>query len=157
MADGLPEIRPPACKPHIDAQARGLVTIRFVLELDQAAPILYDPARCGPAETEALLPSRFGRGGALLPSQNGRGGGPPLSLSGRPCPPRGVRRAAPCPPRWPGLAPPKREGRRENGLSTLKKKCIEGPPPGLARPRPASPGLAQAGGRASCLPPTSAY
>ena len=73
MADGLPEIRPPACKPHIDAQARGLVTIRFVLELDQAAPILYDPAQCGPAETEALLPSRFGRGGG--PSSPPKTGG----------------------------------------------------------------------------------
>ena len=72
-ADGLPEIRPPACKPHVDAQARGLVTIRFVLELDQAAPILYDPAQCGPAETEALLPSRFGRGGG--PSSPPKTGG----------------------------------------------------------------------------------
>ena len=53
----------------------------------RGCPILYVPAQCAPAKTEALLPSRFREGRRdLLPSQNGRGGErpppPPLPFSG---------------------------------------------------------------------------
>ena len=53
----------------------------------RGCPILYVPAQCAPAKTEALLPSRFREGTRdLLPSQNGRGGArpppPPLPFSG---------------------------------------------------------------------------
>ena len=53
----------------------------------RGCPILYVPAQCAPAKTEALLPSRFREGRRdLLPFQNGRGGErpppPPLPFSG---------------------------------------------------------------------------
>ena len=53
----------------------------------RGCPILYVPAQCAPAKTEALLSSRFREGRRdLLPSQNGRGGErpppPPLPFSG---------------------------------------------------------------------------
>ena len=47
-------------------------------------PILYVPAQCAPAKTEALLPSRFWEGRRdLLPSQNGGGEGRSVGRAGR--------------------------------------------------------------------------
>ena len=60
----------------------------------RGCPILYVPAQCAPAKTEALLPSRFREGRRdLLPSQNGRGGERPPQA--RRSVGRAGRRAAP--------------------------------------------------------------
>ena len=68
----------------------------------RGCPILYVPAQCAPAKTEALLPSRFREGRRdLHPSQNGRGGErpppPPLPFSEGRSVGRAGRRAAPAP------------------------------------------------------------
>ena len=61
---------------------------------------------------------------------------------------RTLPQAAPSPGRTPPVRPQDNPGTRTPGLRPAS--------PGLARPRPGSPALARAGGRASCLSPTLA-